>query len=361
MIPHAFQVFNPSILIIGVVSLAILFLWPTIKISWVKKFPAALVVLVLSVFMAKYFHLNDPEFASLKPLINPGEFSLGWNVDFSGVTSHTGVFLEYVLLFVLIGSLEALLTNKAIDMMDPLRRKSNNNKDLSALGFGNTVSGILGGLPMISEVARSSSNVMNGGRTRWANFFHGGFLLLYVVALIPLIKMVPVAALSAMLVFVGLRLASAKEFRNAWSLGKDQFIIFFATLIMCMLTDLLMGVFTGVVLELIVHFIRGMNVKEAFKATLHIVDMDDEIKIVAGSSLVFTNLMGVKKQLAALPSGKNITIDVTHARIIDHTALESLHHLEEEYQRKGVHLNIIGMEAHTRSSAHHLSAAFRRK
>jgi len=359
MIPHAFTVFNTSIMIIGIVSLVILFLMPMIKISWVKKIPAALVVLIASVFMAKYFHLNDPEFAQLKPLINPGEFHIGMNVDFSGVWSHTFVFVEYIIMFVLIGSLEALLSNKAIDMMDPLRRKADNNKDLVALGSGNAVSGFLGGLPMISEIARSSANVMNGGRTRWANFFHGIFLLLYVVALTPLIKMVPVAALSAMLIYVGLRLASAKEFRHAWALGKDQFVIFFGTMLMCLLTDLLIGVFTGVFLELIIHFVRGMNVKEAFKATLHIdYDDDDDVRIKAGSALVFTNLMGVKKHLAELPERKKIIIDVSHAKVVDHTAFETLHHLEEEYRRRGTELHIVGLHEHKRSSDHHHSAAY---
>ena len=361
MIPHAFTVFNSSILIIGVVSLAILFLMPRINVAWVRKIPAALIVLVLSVFMAKYFHLNDPEFSQLKPLINPGEISAHVNVDFSGFTSHTFVFMEYVLMFVLIGSLEALLSNKAIDMMDPLRRKSDNNRDLMAIGAGNAVSGVFGGLPMISEIARSSANVLNGGKTRWANLFHGAFLLLYVVALTPLIKMVPVAALSAMLIYVGLKLASAKEFRHAWGLGKDQFIIFFGTMLMCLLTDLLLGVFTGVILELIIHMVRGMKWNEAFKAVLESDHDEDEIRVHASSALVFTNLMGVKKHLAELPHRKKITFDVSDAKVIDHTALETLHNLEHEFERRGTHLHIVGLSNHKRSSNHHLSCAYKEK
>jgi len=58
-------------------------------------------------------------------------------------------------MFALVGSLESLLTVKAIDMMDPCKRKSNTNKDLKAIGTGNCIAAIFGGLPMISEVARS--------------------------------------------------------------------------------------------------------------------------------------------------------------------------------------------------------------
>jgi MFS superfamily sulfate permease-like transporter len=360
MIPHSLTVFNSSILIIGTTSLVILFIFPFIKVNWVKRIPAALIVLVVSVFMAKYFHLNDPEFASLKPLIKIGSVELNFNVDFSGIWTHSIVFFEYLLMFVLIGSLEALLSNKAIDLMDPLRRKANNNRDMMAIGAGNVVTGIFGGLPMISEIARSSSNVMNGGLTKWSNFFHGAFLLIYVAALTPLISMVPVAALSAMLIYVGLRLASAHEFRRAWALGKDQFLIFFATMIMCLVTDLLLGVFTGVALELIIHLYRGMNLKEAFKATLYVQHDDDEVRISAGSALVFTNLMGLKKQLSQLPKEKKIVIDVSNARVIDHTAFEALHNLEEDYKRRGVEMQIVGLESHHRSSDHHLSSAFKK-
>lgn len=99
------------------------------------------------------------------------------NVNFDGLFSNTGIFIQYVILFALIGSIESLLTVKAIDKMDPYKRHSNTNKDLIGVGIGNTISGILGGLPMISEVARSSANVTNGARTRWANFFTVYFYL----------------------------------------------------------------------------------------------------------------------------------------------------------------------------------------
>ena len=88
-------------------------------------------------------------------------------------------------MFLFINSLESLLTVKAVDGLDPYKRQSNPNKDLSALGAGNLFSGLLGGLPMISEVARSSANVNFGARTRWANFFHGLLSLHCNVALHP--------------------------------------------------------------------------------------------------------------------------------------------------------------------------------
>ena len=101
-------------------------------------------------------------------LVKIGDFwgSINLNADFSAIGSFT--FWKYVFMFLFVNSLESLLTVKAIDGLDPWKRTSNANKDLVAVGAGNALSGLLGGLPMISEVARSSANISFGGRTRWA-------------------------------------------------------------------------------------------------------------------------------------------------------------------------------------------------
>lgn len=175
MIPDSIIHEDIRVTFIGILSLAIIFGLPLLKGKFTKKVPAPLVVLLVTIPLAWLmdFKHTEPAF----DMVSIGDFwgNIGYNADFSAIGNL--VFWKYVLMFLFVNSLESLLTVKAIDGLDPWKRISNPNKDLMAVGAGNVLAGLLGGLPMISEVARSSANVSFGARTKWSNFFHGLFLL----------------------------------------------------------------------------------------------------------------------------------------------------------------------------------------
>ncbi|MDX2174668.1 MAG: SulP family inorganic anion transporter [Bacteroidota bacterium] len=367
MIPSSIMHENAHIAEIGIACLLILIGMSFVKHKKLKKIPAPLIVLIVAIPLGIVLHVKTEGAIANFSLVKIGSifeaFTSGsqmkgdfvsrgiLNADFSALSSHIGDFIMYVVLFSLIGSLESLLTAKAIDNVDPFKRKSNFNKDLIAVGIGNTLSGLLGGLPMISEVARSSANVSNGARTRWANFFHGLFLLLAVIVAVPIIEMIPNTALAAMLIFVGFRLAHPKEFAHMWHIGKEQFLVFTTTVIVTLATDLLVGVGTGIVLEIIINLINGASLKNLFKSHVYISNQNEnDYTITLNSGLMFSNILGFKKTFAKLPKGKNVTIDVSKAEIVDHTSIITLNDLMEDYKEDGGKIDIDGFNNHRQLS-----------
>jgi MFS superfamily sulfate permease-like transporter len=352
MIPESIMHENAHLAEIGIACLILLIVLSFIKHQKIKKIPAPLVVLAIAIPLGQALHIKTEGAISNFSLVKIGSifdsFKGGLiNADFSGLTSNIGAFIQYVILFALIGSLESLLTAKAIDNVDPYKRKSDFNKDLIAVGIGNTIAGLLGGLPMISEVARSSANAGNGARTRWANFFHGLFLLLAVLFAVSFIEMIPNAALAAMLIFVGFKLAHPKEFIHMLHIGKSQFIIFTATVVVTLETDLLIGVGTGIVLEIIINLINGASINNLFKSNIFLIKQNEEdYTLTVNGGLVFTNILGFKKVFATLPQGKNITIDVSAAQIVDHTSILTLNNLVEDYKVQGGTIKVEGFENH---------------
>ena len=204
-IPSYFMDMNPVIALIGALSLVILFGFPLIKNPKLKVVPAPMLVLLVAVPLGMYFDIGREHIISfggedhtLGPnfLVNVPNamFSALTFPDFSGVFTSVGI--KYIIMFSLIGSLESLLSAKAVDQIDPWRRKTNLDKDLLAVGIGNTIAAFIGGLPMISEIVRSKANIDNGARTRFANMFHGIFLLIFVALVPALINRIPLAALA---------------------------------------------------------------------------------------------------------------------------------------------------------------------
>ena len=354
-IPTFLANFDPRATMIGVYSLAIMLGWPYLKDFTLGKIPAPLMVLIVAIpsELAMDFAHTEPPYA----LLHIGNLvdSLSLNADFSGVF-QTGVFIKYVIMFALVGSLESLLTVKAIDLVDPFRRKSNTNQDLIAVGIGNTASALLGGLPMISEVARSSANVNQGAKTRWSNFFHGVFLLVFVLVATPVIEMIPNAALAAMLITVGIKLAHPKEFINTFRIGKEQLAIFLITIVFTLVEDLLVGIAAGVVLKMILHLINGTPISSFFKAPTQVSFNNNQYLIEIDKAAIFSNYLGIKRKLEEIPAGFQVTIDLKNTKLVDHSVMENLHQFEHEYTENGGTVQIIGLENHKPVSAHALAA-----
>lgn len=376
--PHALTQMNPGIALIGGISLVILFCFPYIRGQKLKAVPAQFIVLVVALCMGLFMDLDHWHKYRL-PFQFPGasantEFELGPRFlvdiphvlkdaskafaipDFRGIFTQTGI--KYIILFSLVGSLESLLSARAIELLDPWKRKTNYNRELLAVGFANLLSSLIGGLPMIAEIVRSKANVDSGGRTKNANLFHGLFLLAFVLLIPGLIHKIPLAALGAMLVYTGFRLANPNEFVRVFKVGSEQFVVFVVTIIATLATDLLIGVGIGIATKLAFHLWNGVPVKNIFRADVQGVVQDEQhMLLIVNHAAVFSNWLGLSQVIQEnFKQYDSVVLDLSRTRLVDHTVMEKLHHAVDEAKRAGKELKIIGLEGHRSLSSHPLSA-----
>jgi MFS superfamily sulfate permease-like transporter len=341
------------IAVVGLLAISLMFILPKVKNKIIKKIPAPMVVLVLTIPLAVFWHFKSSEGAY--SLVTVGDFWGSIDLHFNFSFINTFAFWKYVFMFLFVSSLESLLTVKAIDNLDPHKRISDYNGDLKGQGISNFFSGILGGIPIISEVVRSSSNVNFQAKTKWSNFFHGIFLLLAMLLLIPIIEMIPNAALAAMLIYAGFRLAAPKEFIHVYQIGKEQLFIFVVTIIVTLLEDLLLGIAAGIVVKLIFHLIHGAKFSELFKVKYKLFEQEKSIKVLIQGVAVFSNLIPTKKIIANLDQNKEIIIDLSECKLIDHSFLAFIEHFKEEAHENGNLINITGLKNHKSFSDHPLA------
>ncbi|HEX5106629.1 MAG TPA: SulP family inorganic anion transporter, partial [Pirellulaceae bacterium] len=337
--PHFVTLYNLPIAIIGVTSLAIMIVYPMLKLKALKAIPSQVVVLLVAIPLAMGLGLKQPSAEEVaaaqstsaaaaqsasaaaataapapapaadgktasehapppaEPIdpqhaitlsgkqwsLNPAKFLINVPSDFTKAFvfpdftafNRPAIAIKWVVMFAIIASLESLLSAKAVDLLDPQKRKTDQNRDLFGCGMANLVASCIGGLPMISEIVRSRANVDNGAQSRFANLFHGLFLLLFVSLLPFVVNMIPTAALAAMLVFTGFRLAHPREFAHMYKIGIEQFIVFVTTIVAIVCTDLLVGALIGLVVEMVVNVLNGLPIMSVFSSRPQITESGD--------------------------------------------------------------------------------------
>jgi MFS superfamily sulfate permease-like transporter len=221
------------------------------------------------------------------------------------------------------------------------------------------LAGVLGGLPMISEVARSSANVANGATTRWANFFHGFFIFLFLLFAVSFSDLIPKAALAALLIGVGWKLTHPREFGHMAKIGMDQVAIFITTIIVTLATDLLVGIGAGIFLKILLHLFRGVPLNRMFKPNVRV----EGNRVSIEEAAVFSNFIPVKKKILSFNYTDKAIVDFSNCHFVDHTVIETLYHIRDDFSAEGGELKIIGIEElqPVGKSKHPLAALKRKK
>ncbi len=288
-----------------------------------------------------------------------------------------------VFTFTMIDGVESVASVKAVDKLDPWRRKSDANKTLRAMGVCNLTSGMIGGLTVIPNAVPSRANIDAGARTLWSNLYSGLFLLLFALALPDVLRLIPLAAIAGILIYIGWRLCEPALFARMLAIGRDRFVVFAGTVVAILLTDLLLGMFIGVAIELVLlvyllmpsvrmvltgrmdwgtsNRLLWTNFTSMFRSPV-IKHRTEEhagrtVHVLTLGSLVGFNLLPLEKALARLPPSDGIRLRFTEsARIIDHTAAEFLQHFEEEAAAHGRLFVVDGVEHFHAFAPHPLAA-----
>ena len=340
----------PSVLLIFCTSLLVLVALPMLPCDTLRRLPAGLVVVATAVPLSFILGLPDGQRVML-----PGSL-LDAVTTPALQQSSVGTF-RYAVAFALVGTIESLLTVRAIDNLKAATAaavapaaeapaRSDLNRDLLVTGVGNLVCATLGGLPMISEVVRSKANVDAGATSAWSNFVHGALVLCSAALAPSLLHAIPTASLSAMLVVVGARLANPLQLRRLYALGADQLVYFLTTLSVTLSSDLLSGVGAGLAVKLAVHAVRTRSCAALMRSPVVASRFPKSYGLAAGvlrleGPVVFTNVLHVLRELQARHDGGDgcTTIDLSAATIVDHTALGALR------EASGESLTLEGLDA----------------
>lgn len=312
-LPKTIGVLNPETSIIGLISIILLLSYPYLKIKLAKVIPAPLVVVIIGILMAQIFK-------SVSLVSIPTDLSAFLiTPEFDTIFSKESLMAIISLYFV--ASLESILSASAVDKLDPLNRESNFDRELWSKGIVNIVCGLIGGLPIIAEIVRSSASISQGARSPFANFSHGFFILVFLLVFPAVLNTIPLSALSAILILVGFRLAQPKQFAHMKSLGLSSFLSFITTVVVTLAEDLLIGIFAGMLVKAIVSLFQGASPFSYVKPSYHLTNQGDKAILDFEGSLVFFSALKQKKILNDLNTFKNIQINLTDVTYLDATSL----------------------------------------
>lgn len=317
---------------IGVLTIASIVGWTALAPKRLALVPAPLVGVVVAMIAASVFHLDKIHYVEVPSNI--------WSVTiFPTPDRLLRIFEPAVLLgaisIAIIASAETLLCATAVDQMHTGPR-TRYNKELSAQGFGNTICGVLGVLPMTGVIVRSSANVQAGGKTRLSAMLHGAWLLVFASLLPFTLHYVPVASLAAVLVYTGYKLAYPKIVPALLKYGRSEVVIYAATVIAIVATDLLKGVMVGVVLSLakLVYVFSHLDIeREDHQGSRRI-----DLRLTGAATVI--RLPTLANALEDLPPGADVHVHVEGLDYIDHACIDLLSNWDRQHRASGGTLTI---------------------
>lgn len=312
------------------VVLAVLLLWPSLPKA-VRVVPAPLVA-VTGVTLLAAAYLPDAERVDLggSVLDQVGLPPLG-EQDLP-VLAVVGA----VITVALIASIESLLSAVAVDKLHDGPR-ANLDSELLGQGAANSVSGLLGGLPVTGVIVRSATNVSVGARTRVSAILHGVWVALFSLVLVALVEQIPLAALAGLLVFMGINLVKPSDMAQARKAG--ELWIYGLTITMVLALNLVEGVMIGLAAALVVVLVRIVRASVTTRHAGTALDGRELWIVEVRGTLSFLATPRLVAALAQVPDGQVVEIDLL-VDYLDPASEEQLQLWSDRYVAAGGHVDV---------------------
>lgn len=340
----AFKYLNLSAVIISFLSLSILIFWDRMikkkKYAFFNTFPAPLFVVAIGVLLNEFIliklgsRLDGTHLVDLP--VNGGIVSflseIHWP-DWNGLY-QLGVY-KVAITLAIVASLESMLSIEAVDKIDPHKNVTNKNREFIAQGLGNMTAGLIGALPVTSVIVRSSANINSGALSKASTMLHGFWLLISVLFFCSWLELIPLASLAAILIYVGFKLSSPSLYKQTAKLGKAQLYPFLITIVAILFTDLLTGIFIGIISGFV--FVINSNMHK----TVVVVNEGPDYLIRFMKDVSFMNKPEVNCILSEIPEGSNVTIDGSNHVYIDNDIIVLIQDFLEVSKERNINCDII--------------------
>lgn len=310
-------------LIISVLALGLVLLWEQPFMKPLAIVPGALVAVVacslLNLAFGPDMAVAGGQLVSLPIIGSMAELDAALESPLWSAITSSAVWVTAATIAV-VASMETLLSLEATDRMDPLKREAPANRELVAQGIGNTLCGLVGGLPMTGVIVRSSANVYAGAKTRTSAIVHGGLLLVAVLTIPALLNMIPLAVLAIVLIHTGFKLAHPKQLKMFYRQGYRQWVPFIVTIVAIVVEDLLIGIAIGLAVSLlfILHTHLRLQCFDEERAG------DDTTVLRLNKHLTFLHKASLTAELQKFKPGSKVIIDGEKNRSMDADVLDVL-------------------------------------
>ncbi len=308
---------------VGVLTIVVLALWP--RLPRLRAVPAPLAALTVAAAVT-WFAGWRVAHVDLGGSPGAGDAGIGdWSAPLWPRGDWHGI-VAAVLLVAIVAAVESLACAVAVDRQHDGPR-GDLDRELTGQGLANMVSGALGGLPVAGVIVRSTTNVRAGARTRWSGILHGAWVLLFVAGLGWTIRLIPMPALAALLVAIGVRMINPAQVRSLK--GHGEIPIYAVAMGGVVVFGLAEGVLIGLGLAALMALRRLTRVSVEVSR-----EPDGHWHLTVTGSLTFLGVPRLMETLRGIPAGVPVDAEL-NVDFMDHAAFEALHGWRLDHERGG--------------------------